>query len=96
MPKRKLPVSAFNEALQKDLEEMGARLKAGPFPVDPWRRRDILRMTPEERQIHEAIRAVEALGAHPLLTKAVVDLSQAGEWLADWVDQRGSSSAPRE
>jgi hypothetical protein len=42
--------------------------------------------TPTELQIREAIRTVEALGGHPLLTETVVLLGNAKDKLADWVD----------
>ena len=42
--------------------------------------------TPEELAIRSCVHAVEALGAHPLLTDVVVKLGQARDTLADWVD----------
>lgn len=50
------------------------------------RRNDILLQTEEEKDIRDAILAVENLGAHPLLTEAVVLLDQARNKLADWVE----------
>jgi len=56
------------------------------------RRVDTLRHTPAEAAIHNAILAVEAVGADPLLTDAVLLLSEAQEKVADFVDcyQAGS------
>lgn len=42
--------------------------------------------TPAETAIREAMLAVENAGAHPLLTDAVVLLSQAKEKVADFVE----------
>lgn len=50
------------------------------------RRNDILRNTFAELRIREAMEAVEKVGAHPLLTDAVVLLSQALNKVADYVD----------
>jgi hypothetical protein len=50
------------------------------------RRIDRTRMTPAERAITDAMLAVEIVGAHPLLTDAVVLLGQAREKVADYVD----------
>lgn len=47
--------------------------------VDHW--------TPVEKQINDALQAVEALGAHPRLTDAVVLLSQARDAVADFVEK---------
>lgn len=55
--------------------------------ADPLRRCDVLKNTPEELRIREAVRGVEALGAHPLLTQVSSLLEDARERLADWVDQ---------
>lgn len=43
-------------------------------------------LTPEEKAIHECVQAVEALGAHPFLTDAVVLLGKAKDALSNWVD----------
>lgn len=51
------------------------------------RRRRIDLMTPEETKIREAVLAVEALGAHPLLTETSVILQKARDKLADYVER---------
>jgi hypothetical protein len=62
-------------------------------PQNDWRleagvpRRACLDLnTPDELAVREAIRVVEAVGAHPLLTDAVVLLQEAFNKLADYVD----------
>jgi hypothetical protein len=55
------------------------------------RRIDRTRMTPAERAITDAMQAVEIVGAHTLLTDAVILLGQAREKVADYVD-RGVSA----
>lgn len=50
------------------------------------RRNDLNQMTQAEKAIHEASVAVEACGAHPLLTDAVALLFQARVKVADYVD----------
>lgn len=50
------------------------------------RRCDTLRDTPAEKAIRDALSAVEGVGAHPLLTDAVVLLDQARNKVADYVD----------
>jgi hypothetical protein len=50
------------------------------------RRCKVDEMIPAELAIREATLAVEALGAHPLLTKAVILLGEAREAVADFVD----------
>lgn len=45
------------------------------------------RLTPAERSIRAAVHSVECVGAHPLLTEAVVLLQQAREKVADYVDR---------
>jgi hypothetical protein len=42
--------------------------------------------TPAERAIHDALQEVEKAGAHPLLTKATMLLSDAQRAVADFVD----------
>jgi hypothetical protein len=54
--------------------------------MDPTRRIDILRMTPAEKAITDAMAAVEKVGAHWMLTDAVVLLEQARNKVADYVD----------
>lgn len=54
------------------------------------RRIQLEKMTPVERQIRDAMIAVESLGADVRLTDAVILLQQARERVADFVD--GSSS----
>jgi hypothetical protein len=53
---------------------------------DTPRRIDMLRWHPAERAIHDAVQAVEMAGAHPLLTDAVILLSDARRKVADYVD----------
>ena len=50
------------------------------------RRCDILLHTPTETVIREAIRMVEHLGAHPLLTEASVLLQKAKDKVSDYVE----------
>ena len=50
------------------------------------RRCDVLLQTPAERAIAAAVAAVEAAGVHPLLTDAVVLLSNAKDKVADFVE----------
>jgi len=50
------------------------------------RRIDMLRWTPAERAIYEAIQAVEALPPDVRLTDAVILLGQAQTKVADFVD----------
>ena len=54
-------------------------------------------LTPLEQQIKGAMLDVEQLGAHRLLTDAVVCLEHAGRALADWLDlgKPGSESPLR-
>lgn len=47
---------------------------------------DRTRWTKEEKMIQDAVDAVEALGAHPLLTDTVILLGNAREKLASFVD----------
>ena len=54
---------------------------------DPLRRIDIEKMTAEELAVDDVIRKVEALGAHPQLTKAVTLLLDAKSAVADFVDK---------
>ena len=50
------------------------------------RRCDVSLATPAEAAIRIAIVAVEAAGAHPLLTDATILLQQAREKVADFVE----------
>lgn len=55
--------------------------------IDGFRRRSrIDHMVPAELAIRNAVRVVEGVGAHPLLTEAVVLLSEAQEKVADFVE----------
>lgn len=47
--------------------------------------------SPAERAIFEAIQAVESVGAHPLLTQAVVMLGKARDRVSDFIDGRAVS-----
>lgn len=53
---------------------------------DVPRRSRIDLMTPAELSIREAVQKVEEVGAHQLLTEAVVLLEQAKNKVADFVD----------
>lgn len=52
------------------------------------RRNQMQQWTPAEIAIFGAMQAVEAAGANPLLTEAVVLLEQAREKVANYVDQK--------
>lgn len=68
-----------------------------PATLGVPRRACLDRMTPAERAISDAIQAVEAIGADPLLTDAVVLLGQAKSKVADYVDREppnGPSGRP--
>jgi hypothetical protein len=52
----------------------------------PPRRICLDKLTPAEKAIYDAIQAVEQAGAHPLLTKATLLLSEAKDAVADFVD----------
>lgn len=69
----------------RELRAEGERLRANASGDVP-RRIDMQRWSPAERAIYDAMQAVEATGAHPLLTEAVVLLGQAREKVADYVD----------
>ncbi len=56
------------------------------------RRCDVLRNTPAELAIREAMKLVESVGAHPLLTDAVMLLEQARHKVADYVDAVGAAA----
>ena len=43
--------------------------------------------TPAEKAVYDAMQVVEAAGAHPLLTDAVVLLGQARDKVADYVER---------
>ena len=49
--------------------------------------------TPAEKAISDAVAAVEAAGAHPLLTDAVVLLTDAQNKVADFVELDDASAA---
>ena len=75
---RRSPVGPATEA------PVGPRDKLRPdgFPT----RNDVLLMTPAEQHIWRAVSLVEALGASPSLTEAVVLLGRARELVADHVE----------
>lgn len=50
------------------------------------RRQSVPHMTPAELAIRDAVHAVEAAGAHLLLTEAVILLTQAQSKVADFVE----------
>lgn len=50
----------------------------------------------EERALLDALIAVEALGAHPLLTDCVVAIGAARDRLADWIDTEQPGAARTE
>ena len=45
---------------------------------------------PAEKSIQDVVDAVEALGAHPALTDAVILLGQAKDKVADWAEETGN------
>ena len=51
------------------------------------RRYDLGRMTPTELAIRDSMLVIESMGAHQLLTEAVVCLTQARERVADYIDE---------
>jgi hypothetical protein len=53
------------------------------------------RYTPAEHAIRAAILAVEEMGAHTLLTEAVVLLAEAQEKVADFVELPDQAPAPQ-
>ena len=59
--------------------------------MDDLRRCDVLRMTPAELAIRNAVIEVEKVGADERLTKAVVLLEKARNAVADFVDDVASS-----
>lgn len=52
------------------------------------RRNRIDQFSTGEKAIFDAVQTVEAMGAHPRLTDAVVLLGQAREAVADYVDSK--------
>ena len=66
-----------------------------PRPVktdDGWpTRRDVSWYTVGEQAIREALLAVEGMGAHVLLTEAVMLLSQAQDKVADFAESAAST-----
>ncbi len=50
------------------------------------RRQDILLFSPAEQKLYDMVHYVESLGAHPLLTDAVILLTHARSKIADWVE----------
>lgn len=54
------------------------------------RRSNMLRWIPAEKATSDLTQQVESLGAHPLLTDAVVLLSQVRDKIADWAEQTGN------
>lgn len=55
------------------------------------RRAMLAQMIPTERAIRDCVTRVEALGAHPLLTDAVVKLAEAQRCVADWYDDHADA-----
>lgn len=55
------------------------------------RRAMLSQMIPIERAIRDCVARVEALGAHPLLTDAVVKLAEAQRAVADWYDEHADA-----
>lgn len=56
------------------------------------RRNKLYEMTPAELAIYNAIQEVEKVGADPLLTDAVILLTQAKEKVADYIDGRNPNN----
>jgi hypothetical protein len=68
-----------------------------PKMVDGFPRRARIDMlTPAEAAIRAAVDAVERAGAHPLLTEAVILLSEAQERVADYVELERQSPQEEE
>jgi hypothetical protein len=74
----------------RQLREAGQRLRESAAPNEVPRRIDMLRWTPAERAIYDAMQAVEAMPADMLLTQAVLLLGKAQEAVADFVDSQPS------
>lgn len=70
----------------KILERASQAADKEKIKYDPLRRCDILRHTPAEKAITDAMATVEALGADERLTNAVVLLVAARENIANFVD----------
>lgn len=60
------------------------------------RRIDLLRLTPAELAIRNAVLVVEEMPADVLLTDAVVLLQKAKEKVADYVDKQLVQEAPQQ
>lgn len=75
---------AFHPVSQPCFSQTG-RIPSGSNSEIPRRCRMDL-WTPAERSIFDAVQAVEAVGAHPLLTDAVVMLTAARRKVADFID----------
>lgn len=94
MPNRKMTreelVSELNrmsELYHKACEDLKTEMEARVRNEIP-RRNQMLSWVPAEKIIHEAVQEVEKMGADPLLTDAVVLLSQAKSKVADYVDKK--------
>jgi hypothetical protein len=56
------------------------------------RRSNTLRWIPAEKAVYDLTQQIEVLGCHPLLTDAVILLSQVREKIADWAEETGNIS----
>lgn len=52
------------------------------------------RLTPVEKQAHDLVGTIEALGGHPLLTEAQTKVMDAKRILADWIDAGAPGGSP--
>ena len=59
------------------------------------RRNDLLRFTPAEKAIYDAMGKVEEMGADVLLTDAVRLLGEAREKVAEYVDKNNEKERTR-
>lgn len=103
MAERALGVSSKPSEVRDELPpsgEMGYMTRPAENFMAPlqWPRRSrVDLLTPAERAIYDAVHVVEAAGAHPLLTDAVILLGRAREKVADFVDGiRAREVAPNE
>lgn len=54
--------------------------------VDPLRRIYVEKQYEAEKAIRSAMKEVERMGAHPVLTQAVMKLNEAKDLVGDWID----------
>jgi hypothetical protein len=90
LPQGRVCTCGEGDACRLCAGEPAAKVSAYGFP----RRHCLYLFTPAEKAIYDALQAVEAVGAHPLLTDAVVLLGQARDKVADYVDTQIPEHAP--